>query len=216
MTKICVPIKEKKNKKVIKRIEEASKSADIIEIWLDQIQDLNLPKLFEIKTRPYLVVVKDKGEKGLFNGSIDDKIELLNQCIDLGAEYVDISFDTDIQYINRLKKCNLILSYHNFSATPETEHLNTIIKEMKNKKADIIKIAVTPKTDDDIIRVINLSKILNKYILISMGDKGKITRIISKLLGNYMMFAPLETKHKSADGQLDVNTLKRYWDLFNN
>ena len=58
---------------------------------------------------------------------------------------------------------------------------------------------------------INLSKLLinrkTEMIVLGMGTKGKITRIITPFLGGYLTFASVG-KNKSASGQYSLSELK--------
>ena len=48
-------------------------------------------------------------------------------------------------------------------------------------------------------------------IAISMGEKGKITRVLGPLLGSYLTFAAIATGKESAPGQMTVKDLR---DIF--
>ena len=42
-----------------------------------------------------------------------------------------------------------------------------------------------------------------------MGKCGKITRATGHLFGNYLMYAPLDEKDKTASGQIILKELKK-------
>ena len=67
--KICVPIREKTQKMALKRLSEMKGKADLAEIWLDHIKDLDLKKLLKDAPSPVLCVCKKPSEKGLFKGT---------------------------------------------------------------------------------------------------------------------------------------------------
>ena len=72
---------------------------------------------------------------------------------------------------------------------------------------DIIKIATNVINDNDNIELVKL--LINKdkdIIVLGMGEKGKITRIISPLLGGYLTFASVDG-NISASGQISLSDL---------
>ena len=88
--KICVPIKEKRQKTVMKALKEAAKKADFAEIWIDQVQDLDLKAILSASRLPLLIVCKRPDEKGAFKGSYKALAERLIEASSLGAKYIDI------------------------------------------------------------------------------------------------------------------------------
>ena len=72
---------------------------------------------------------------------------------------------------------------------------------------DVVKIATNVVNDNDNIELIKL--LINKdkdVIILGMGEKGKIIRIISPLLGGYLTFASVDN-NISASGQISLNDL---------
>ncbi len=61
---------------------------------------------------------------------------------------------------------------------------------------------------EDIIKILRLAnEFENNIISIGMGDKGKITRILSPLFGSVVSYASFKNK-SSAPGQIDIEELK--------
>jgi 3-dehydroquinate dehydratase/shikimate dehydrogenase len=56
-------------------------------------------------------------EGGKFNGSEQDRLHLLQKAIELGADYVDVEYDS-INQISRRNSSKVIISHHNFKETP--------------------------------------------------------------------------------------------------
>jgi 3-dehydroquinate dehydratase type I len=85
---------------------------------------------------------------------------------------------------------------------------------MKIKKmgADIIKIAVQANSWGDNLIVLDFldkNSKNEKIIALCMGEKGKITRIVGHLFGNYLVYAPMVKQKETAKGQIDFLTLKQ-------
>jgi 3-dehydroquinate dehydratase type I len=221
--KICVPIKEKDPKKMKKRLLEASKKADLAEIWLDQLKGPDLKKLLLKAPLPVLAACKRKREQGSFTGSYQAQADLLQGAIKNGAKYIDIplfmpeNMNKKIVQYARKNRCKVIISHHDFEKTPSYVEMLKIAEKMAKRGADVVKIAVHNKSLQNAVEVIAVGKYLQgqktPHILIGMGQKGRLTRILTPTLGGEMMFAVLDKKRQTAQGQLTVDELKKAWKL---
>ena len=199
---ICIPICKKTAKSALEAFKKAKKEADVIEVWFDEIKSLSekeLAKFFKTKTS---IIYKYQGG------------EALERVIEYKPAYVDIDLETPKALISKIKKLTpktkIIISHHDFKKTPELKELNSIAKKMQQKGADIIKIATMAKKITDSIKMLSfLSQQKNKAIIICMGKEGRITRTTGHLFGNYLMYAPLTSREKTAKGQITVDELKK-------
>lgn len=204
---ICVPIRQKSSKEAMKMMVSSQKVADVSEIWFDEILDFSEEKVSEImKNKRKEVIYKWQGN----NENL--KIVLKNKI-----EYIDVDLKTEKSIIKEIRelspKTKIIMSFHDFKETPKTADLKKIISKMKTKKADILKIATFANNfSDNFIMFKILSDLTEKgekAICLCMGEKGKFSRIAGHLLGNYLMYAPLDKKDITASGQLTVKELKK-------
>lgn len=222
--KICVPIQAKNQKEALKRLEEAKKGgADLAELWLDQIGDLDLKTLLKSKHLPVVCVCKRPEEKGVFKGGFEALAEVLLKAVSCGANYVDIplqmpeNLNKKIVHEARKKKCKVILSHHDFAATPDYSKLIKLSDIMVKRGASVIKIATHADDLDDTVSIISLASYCQgkktPHILIAMGPKGILSRILTPTLGGEMMFAVLKKSRQTAPGQLTVKELRHAWTL---
>lgn len=207
---ICIPLKVKDPKELLLKFNQAQKKADLVEIWFDYLKrgsSDTIQKIFQKKKKP--IIYKNSKLQKQF-------LEILK----LEPEYLDLDISTNQKLINQIKKTfpktKIITSYHNFKTTPPNSTLEKIVKKMKTKKTDIFKIATNAKSLDDSLRILEfLNKLSRKHkaICICMGKYGRITRATGHLLGNYLMYAPLDQKTKTAQGQISYMDLKKIQDL---
>jgi 3-dehydroquinate dehydratase/shikimate dehydrogenase len=117
----------------------------------------------------------------------------------------------------RKKRCRIIVSHHDFKATPSIEKLQKMADFMKKRGPDVVKMATQANSLEDTVNMIALGKYLEgmktPHILIAMGQKGILSRILTPTLGGEMMFATLKKGKKTAPGQLSVAELKKAWNL---
>src|SRR3989339_1152955 len=206
---ICIPIIANNLEDALHDMTEASKVADIVELRIDYIKNVDLKRLLEKRTKPVIVTNRPIREGGKFDGSEEERIALLKLAVRLQADYVDIEHDS-IQHIRRDTEhrvpTKIIVSYHNFRETPDD--LTDIYKRLSQSGADIVKIVTHANNITDNIRIyLLLQQSQMPVISFCMGELGIISRILYKRFGSYLTFASLRTGKESAPGQISIHEL---------
>ncbi|OPY74316.1 MAG: 3-dehydroquinate dehydratase [Syntrophorhabdus sp. PtaU1.Bin058] len=151
--------------------------------------------------------------------SEDERKQLLVTAIESGAAYVDIEEDSDGSFKREIiakarpRSCAVIVSFHDYEGTPEREDLLRIVSRCFESGGDIAKIACMVNSERDSARLLGLLDSGRDIIVIGMGGKGRITRIVAPLLGSPFTYAAPARGRETADGQLDRETLERYLKL---
>ncbi|MDD3066410.1 MAG: type I 3-dehydroquinate dehydratase [Candidatus Gracilibacteria bacterium] len=222
MPKIIIPLKPKNLAEAKKLISKAGKAADIIEVWLDGVEDLNQAKvaaIVKLTKKPVILNLKDKKEKGVFRGKDSERFALLTKS---KAAYVDLPLSFPAKLIQQFRKENpqtkLILSFHDFTEMPSIQALRQLSKKAIQLKADVIKLVGFAKKFSDNLPILQISHELaetkKEFLTIAMGEKGEVTRSITPLLGGLGMFALLDAKNKTAAGQIPAKELRQLWEKF--
>src|SRR3989339_1269303 len=206
---ICIPIIANNLEDALHDMTEASKVADIVELRIDYIKNVDLKRLLEKRTKPLIVTNRPVREGGKFDGSEEDGIALLKLAIRLQADYVDIEHDS-IQHLCRDTEhrvpTKIIVSYHNFRETPDD--LTDIYKRLSQSGADIVKIVTHANNITDNVRIYQLlQQSQTTTISFCMGEMGIISRILYKRFGSYLTFASLQAGKESAPGQISIHEL---------
>ena len=191
---------------------------DIIEWRADFLskEDIMIfsPAIFEkFSGQEIIFTIRTDREGGNITLSDDDYIGLMK---DVNAiyhpEFIDFEYFTHIDaFQSMLNFSNLVLSYHNFDETPE--NLMEAFSELTALAPRVVKIAVTPKSEQDVLDLMNYTrgfKTLNPeqaYATMSMGKLGKISRIAADVIGSSWSFASLE--QASAPGQIALSDMQR-------
>jgi len=204
MKKLAVPISSCNMEDALKYMETAYEAgANILELRIDSISDVNLEKLIFHSPLPVIVTNRAKNEGGKFEGSEWLRILTLKEAANLGANYVDIELNYLPENFEK-KKSKLIVSYHNFTETPA--NLSEIYEKICNTNADIIKIATKSNNEKDNERIIDMTRHSQKPIIgIGMGEIGKITRLNSINEINYVSLPGQST----APGQFNIDEIKK-------
>lgn len=212
--KYCLPIIKESKEEILQIISE-NPDYDFYEIWLSYIKDLDTDFVWKISDRFNGKIVflfrKQKLEKSNLEKELKEKIIKL---LETSENYMDLDINDqqdEVEFIKKEKLSNkLIVSYHNYGATPDVEK---IAQDLEKLNPEIIKIATFCKTPEDSLKLLTLllelKKKDKKYIVLGMGEQGKIVRIYGALWGNEFNFAPVDENSKSADGQMTREKLEQ-------
>lgn len=223
--KIIIPIRPASVALALRQICVAAKAGDIVEVWLDGIKNLDAAKVQTIvrgAKSPLILNLKNKKERGRFVGSDAQRLELLQVGVKAGAEFIDLPLDFPPNLIRQFRRENprtkLILSFHDFAKMPPIAKLRTLARQAEQRGAAIIKIVGTAKKWSDNRAILQIASELaarkKKFIVLAMGQRGELTRVIAPLLGGFGMFAPLDKKSATAAGQLTAAELQKWWQDF--
>lgn len=197
-------------------IEKLNSSLDIVEFRLDYFPclDLDLLKDFRSKfTCPVIFTLRKKSHGGRFAGCEEERLALIKKLMHNSPDYFDIECDVEkkaiLEFSNNFPGIKLICSYHNFEATPEK--LLDVYKGMKSGEFFAYKIASLAKSLEDSFRMLSFVENLNaegiKIAGICMGTAGKITRILSPIVGSYLNYTYLQSEQLTAPGQIGLEEL---------
>ncbi|HBE44415.1 MAG TPA: hypothetical protein DDW17_02905 [Deltaproteobacteria bacterium] len=153
------------------------------------------------------------------------RMDYLIKAIEAGASYVDIEIESDSRYRKdiiekaRSKGCVVIISYHNRHETPSIDSLNSIVTTCFKEGAQIAKVACMVNSPADCARLIGLlgnAGYHGRLVVIGMGAKGKITRVLAPLLGSPFTYASYEEGKETAPGQIEGKRLEEMIRLVGN
>lgn len=185
-------------------------SCDWIELRLDRMlqntgadQVIRLLKALDAGSKTLLHTIRTSREGGEAEIEDEDYAALVKQLYELPG-LVDVELSRiPAARPDRLQQT--VLSFHDFSGTPEDETLDRIWKQMDQIRPAYEKIAVMPAGRQDVIRVLESCarhRTEAGKIAISMGEMGMESRISGDDWGSCATFCTL--KEASAPGQLSL------------
>ena len=189
-------------------ISEAASNYEFVEFRLDLLKDC----FEDIKE------IVSKGKKSIISCGGDDESEIkylkLTELLGHSPEYIDIDFELDEKYKNRLiekavkKDTKIILSYHDYKKTPGDVELLDIFENISNFNPDIIKICCMMNSINDIFRISDLydsnavSEFGNeKLIAFTMGEYSFQSRMLSLLNRAPFVYVSNDDNNSTALGQ---------------
>lgn len=218
--RVCIPIiaetEEMALRKMSRPLPEDPSLEILFELRADRMREIKLEKILREKEKKIVVTNRRREEGGGFQGTEKERISYLLKAVDLGADYVDLEASTDAVLLAKVKtaiadqgfKTLLIVSSHDFVNTPSERSLKQKLEEGAALAPDIVKIVSRADSQEDNLKSLRLIPYARKngqeIISFCMGNKGRMSRVMSLFLGAYMGFASLEKGEESASGQLTL------------
>ena len=212
--KTCASIAEKTPKRLKQTLTKALKKSDYAEIRFDFLNPNAVPDALQLirkDLRKCVCTLRPVSEGGKFSGSEKNRISIMK----LIAEYNPFLLDIELNSLSKNKNLQLYLkstgtdilvSWHSFKQTPGISVLKKKLAQMK-KFSNNIKIVTMAKSVNDATRVLSLYKNNNtKLIAFSMGNYGRISRILCLFLGSPYTYVSLGKP--VAPGQFSVDEVK--------
>jgi 3-dehydroquinate dehydratase type I len=217
--KICIPIVETVPGKALQAVEEANQLGDMIELRADFLKVPYLESFVAGRRKPLIVTHRRKEEGGRYEGNEENRLTVLMEAIDWGADFIDVELKSKEALLRGLfshrKRTRIILSHHNFRRTPSLRELRNLCGRMADRGAEVVKIVTFAQTFEDNLRILTLIPYARdrrqRIAAFAMGDKGKMSRIFSPLMGAAWTYASLRRQKSSAPGQLTAPELKEIW-----
>ena len=170
-------------------------------------------------TIPIIFTRRARQEGGeTINLSEDAVVALYEKIIASGAmDIIDYELGQAVRHRALLRAASrahdvaMILSYHNFNATPSCAELVDKIIDAEREGADIAKLAVMPKSPADVLVLLEATltaseRVRIPLITLSMGSIGTITRVCGGMFGSALTFAVGDGR--SASGQIAIEELR--------
>lgn len=205
---ICVSIGDENYTDIINVLQNVNFAE--IRLDLNNIDDSEIESLFSGGKKLIATCREGRYTK-------NERIARLSKAIRSGAEYVDVETESDDFYLKTIietahkSDCKVIVSYHNFEATPSLEEMLSIIADCKKQGADIVKLVTTAVSKSDAARVMSLYDHYNGggLVAFAMGKKGLITRVACVLLGAPFTYAAFSEDKQVASGQLPADIMTK-------
>ena len=144
-----------------------------------------------------------------------ERLDVLKNAIQLGAAFVDVEIESDHDFIASIVEsagkagCAVIISYHNYSSTPERSKLESTINQCFKLGGNVAKIACAVINETDAATLLSLYGLPGRKVILGMGEKGRITRVAALKLGAEFTFASFGEDDSTAPGQLTYEEFKQ-------
>ena len=218
--RICIPIIAETAETALEKMKRPLPAGHFLEILfelrVDRMREIKLERILKEKEKKIVVTNRRREEGGGFQGTEKERISHILKAVALGADYVDIEASTAAGLLAEAKaaiaaqggKTSLIVSSHDFVNIPSERSLKQKLEEGAALRPDIVKIVSRADTQEDNLKTLRLIPYARKngqeIISFCVGEKGRVSRVMSLFLGAYLGFASLSKGEESASGQLSL------------
>ena len=195
-------------------LEKLDPRVDVVELRIDFLKDSKIAQIASLLKQiqiPAILTVRSQRQGGQFLGTEQERLALIEQCMQLLPAYLDIELDLDPLFITKLQSLSpdtqLILSSHNFEKTPE--NLDALLAQMKHPDISIYKIITTANSSLDALRMmawVRSKSNHHKLVGHCMGKQGMISRIAGPVIGNALIYASEDSHNAVVSHQVSVET----------
>lgn len=157
---------------------------------------------------PTLGTIRVRSEGGHWSGSERIRLDLFRALLDV-VDGVDVELAAEeilpevvAAVRSRADGQIVVVSHHDFDATPPTAELESLTRRAKEHGADYVKISTMANGPDDVRRLaaFTAANAESGLIVIAMGTQGTMSRVFFPALGSRITYSYLGTE--SAPGQL--------------
>lgn len=227
--KICVPITGNTKEEILNHANEiATFQPDCIEWRVDWYENYTnyedilyllkeLRKLFHEKILIFTFRTKKEGGQAQLSYKEYETLNLSVAKTGL-VDFIDVeafSFgEISETLIDKIHVCGakVIASNHDFNRTPSFDEMLNRLRKLQNINADIPKLAVMPKSPDDVLTLLNATRTMitefadRPIITMSMAGTGFISRMTGEIFGSAVTFASVT--RATAPGQPHISDLR--------
>lgn len=183
----------------------------LVELRLDHLDrsEIDVAGALEGRRLPVIVTCRPTREGGKFEGPEEDRLRILREAARLGAEFVDVEFESALTLANT----RMVLSHHNFTPGLQPD-LSERIRAMRARACAasppgldaIVKVAVTAASPRDVATLRHLlfghEAATAGTIGIAMGEAGALSRMLPAKFSGEWTYAG-----SAAPGQFTVGDM---------
>jgi 3-dehydroquinate dehydratase/shikimate dehydrogenase len=167
--------------------------ADMVELRLDGIRDLNVAAALDRRNKPVVVTCRPQWEGGRFSGTEEERHRILAEALALGAEFVDVEWaalhaghQPNFADIVQVDPSRIVVSSHDFEGVPAD--LQARARDMRSRGAAVIKVAVMPRALRETLPLLSIARD-GDAVVVGMGATGLPTRLLAARYGSLWSYA---------------------------
>src|SRR5262249_42847179 len=204
---ICISIAQESRRLALADMLNASRQCDLLEVRLDRFG--KAPELGEIiaaKPKPIIMSCRRPQDGGQWDGTEEERLAILRQCIINKADYVEIELDA-ADKIRKFPPTKRVISYTNLAETPAD--IADIYQEALTKSPDVIKLTTMAQTPEEAWPLVQIvAKATVPTVVFGLGKPGIMLTMLGRKIGAPWAYAALERGMETFRGQPTVSDLK--------
>lgn len=204
---ICISVTPTSRKLAKVDILNASRHGDLIEVCLDKlVKTPDIGDLIAGFEKPILVSCRRPEDGGHWEGTEEDRLQLLRSAIIAGPAYIELELDI-ADKIPPFGDVKRVVSIN--STTRPLGRIDDIFENAKNARADVVKFTWPTRTLDEawpLLAAVSQKREL-PVVGMGLGESSVTFSLLGRKFGSPWIYAALEPGMEAHDGQ------KTVWDL---
>jgi 3-dehydroquinate dehydratase/shikimate dehydrogenase len=188
---ICISIAQESRRLALADMLNAARQCDLLEVRLDRFGKApDVGELLSVKPKPVIMSCRRPRDGGLWDGTEDERLAILRQCIISKADYVEIELDVADQ-IRKFPPAKRVISYTNRSETPA--NIAEIYAQAQTKSPDVIKLTTLARAPEEAWPLVQiLARAPVPTVVVGLGKPGVMLTVLGAKIGAPWAYAALE------------------------
>jgi len=204
---ICISVTPESRQLAKVDIFNAANQCDLVEVCLDRLhKEPDVKDMISGCKKPVLISCRPPEEGGQFDGTEDERLQLLRQAILAGPDYVELDPNSAMK-IPRFGKTQRVVSFA--SMTRPLNDVEEAFEEATRCKADIVKFTWPTDTLESawpLLAVVSQKRLL-PVVGLGLGRSGVTFSLLGRKYGSPWIYAALEKGMEAFPGQPTVGEL---------
>jgi 3-dehydroquinate dehydratase/shikimate dehydrogenase len=189
----------------LRRRRDRLAAAQLVELRLDAVDRPDVRGALAGRKAPVIVTCRAGWEGGAYTGPEEDRLTLLEEALELGAEYVDVEWKALTRgFAGGRFRDRIVVSMHDFEGIPAD--LADRVAAMRRTGAGVTKVAIMARRLVDALTLAELARPRDTpTVALAMGDAGLSTRVLAARLGSLWTYAADDVL--AAPGQVSADRM---------
>src|SRR6516225_1170159 len=155
MISFFISINQESRRLALADMVNAKQFGDVLEVRLDRFgKSPDIGEMIAARPKPVIMACRRPDDGGYFEGTEQERLAILRQCVISKADYVEIELDAADQ-VRPFGPTRRVIAYTNLARTPAD--IGDIYRQAQAKQADVIKLttlAPTPEAAWPLVQVL--------------------------------------------------------------
>jgi 3-dehydroquinate dehydratase/shikimate dehydrogenase len=187
-TQLCITVVGKDIDAIRQARAAAEVDADLVELRLDAMMSPDPEAALAGRRKPAIVTCRPLREGGMFDGSEEERLRILQRAQALGAEFIDIEWDIEAApFVEPRGGRGVIVSRHDFQGVPDD--VPALLQRLRAAGGEVAKLSVMVERASDLRVLLENARPDGGSVLIGMGRAGLATRVLAGRFGSRWTYA---------------------------
>jgi 3-dehydroquinate dehydratase/shikimate dehydrogenase len=207
---ICISIAQESRRLALVDMLNAAPQCDLLEVRLDRFGKApDVGEMLAVKPKPVIMSCRRPRDGGHWDGTEDERLAILRQCIISKADYVEIELDVADQ-IRPFPPSKRVISYTDLQGTPA--NIAEIYALAQSKRADVVKLTTLARTPEESWPLVQiLARAPVPTVIVGLGKPGVMLSVLGAKIGAPWTYAALERGMEAYLDQPTVHDLENVY-----